>query len=289
MAKPKPRRRVAAFCSDSHAGHVLGLLNPETKLVGIQDDGKSVLWTPELSETQMELWDDYTGDIRQAVEWAGKDELIVGHVGDLTQGTYRGRVIPGATLEDQREIGYWNMLPLCQLKTVRTMRLFTGTPVHVPEDAEARVAWKLATETGKDIKTYHHDRIRIDGVRFDVSHHGPHPGSRDWLEGNVALNYLRDRIYRDRRLGKEPSRVYVRGHFHHWVHVTLHDTWNGEPHTYDLVVLPSFCGLGEYARKVTASDPTLTTGFGLFEVVDGRLGEIRSLMHLWDLRTEEDL
>jgi hypothetical protein len=126
-------------------------------------------------------------------------------------------------------------------------------------------------------------------VVLDVAHHGPHPGTRDWLFGNVATLYLRDRIYRDRALGQEPASVYLSGHYHHWVHVTLYQTWQGEDRRYDLVVLPSFCGLGEYARKATRSDPSLTTGLGLFEVIDGRLADIRPVTQVWDLRTCEDV
>lgn len=54
-------------------------------------------------------------------------------------------------------------------------------------------------------------------------------------------------------------------------------------------VLKSCRGLGDYARKVTRSDPTLTTGMGLFEVVDGRLGEIKPLTQVWDLRECEEI
>jgi len=283
-------RRVFLFISDTHAGHVLGLLNPRTSLVRTDPGtGKDERWTPELTETQRQLWEEYTDDITQAVAFTHGDELLVAHVGDVTQGENHGPLIPQTTLEDQRQIGYMNMVPLATLPNVKTFRFLTGTAIHVPESAEARIAAKLRRTSGKDAACYHHERASVDGVVFDLAHHGPPPGSRDWLEGNVALYYLRDRIYRDRRLGKEPASVYVRGHFHHWVHVTLHETYGGSHRQHDLVVLPSFCGLGDYARKVTRTDPSLTTGIGLFEVDGGRLGEIRPVTQVWDLREEEAL
>jgi len=283
------RRVTTLTLSDTHGGHLLGLLNPETVLVKATDDGRAIEWTPILTDTQRELWQELTKDVALAVEFAAGDEIVAIHDGDATQGDAHNHNIPDTTLEDQREIAYWNLLPLAQLRNVKKVRLLTGTEVHVPEGAEARVAHKLAQATGKDIRVYNHERLRINGVVFDVAHHGPHPGTRDWLYGSVATLYLRDRIYRDRALGQEPATVYLRGHYHHWVHVTLHQEWQGRHQEFHLVVLPSFCGLGEYARKATKSDPTLTVGMGFFEIVDGQLMQIRPLTATWDLRTEEEV
>jgi len=282
-------RRIVAALSDTHGGHLLGLLNPATVLVKASPNGEAVEWTPELNTTQRKLWREYTTNTAMAAEFAGDDELLVFHDGDATQGDAHNHTIPDTTREDQREIAYFNLVPLLQLKTVKKMRLLTGTEIHVPESAEARIAWRLARATGKDVRIYNHDRPSVDGVIFDVAHHGPHPGTRDWLFGNVATLYLRDRVYRDRRLGRQPAAVYLRGHYHHWVHVSIYDEWEGRQSEHHLVILPSFCGLGEYARKATRSDPTLTTGIGLFEVVDGRLGRIVPVTQTWDLRTEEEL
>jgi hypothetical protein len=286
------RERVVAMAlSDTHGGHRLGLLNPDTILKKANDDGSTLCWTPEPTSTQRELWQGFTKDVALAVEFAAGDEIIAVHDGDVTQGDAHNHNIPETTLEDQREIAYWNLLPIAKLRNVKTMRLLTGTEVHGPESAEARVAHKLAQDTGKDIRAYNHERFRVRGtsVVFDASHHGPHPGTRDWLFGNVATMYLRDRIYRDRRLGKEPATVYLRGHYHHWVWITLNEEWQGVHREYHLVVLPSFCGLGEYARKATKSDPSLTIGMGLFEIMGGRLIQIKPLTETWDLRTEEEV
>lgn len=282
-------RRTAMFLSDTHGGHLLGLLNPATVLVKASDDGDAIEWSPSLNITQRRLWREFTDNIDQAVEFAAGDDLLAFHDGDATQGDAHNHTIPDTTREDQREIAFWNLLPILQIANVNKLRMLTGTEIHVPESAEARIAWKLAKATGKDVRVYNHDRASIDGVVFDVAHHGPAPGSRDWLLGNVARLYLLDRIARDRRLGREPASVYVRGHYHHWVHVAVFEEWAGRQTEHHLVVLPSFCGLGEYARKATKSDPCLTTGMGLFEIVDGRLGAVKPVTQTWDLRTEEAL
>ena len=286
---PRAQRRIAAILADTHGGHVLGLLNPATLLVREADDGQAELWTPEPTETQRQLTRCLNKFTQEMVEFVGGDEVLVIHDGDATQGDVFNHTIPDTTLEDQRTIAYYNLLPLVQLPTCRAARLITGTGIHVPEAAEARIAAKLAEATGKDIQAVHHERLSISGVVFDISHHGPPPGSRDWLFGNVATLYLRDRVDRDRRLGKEPADVYVRGHDHRWVEITINEEWEGVYRTYRLVVLPSLCGLGEYARKVTRSEPSLDVGMGLFEIVGGKLVDVKPLKETWDLRTEEVL
>ena len=267
----------------------MGLLNPDTVLVGETDDGDIYEWSPDLTETQKYLWQLYQQNIEEICAFADGDELIVFHDGDLTQGDRFGNLIPDTTREDQRTIGYFNLLPLLSLSNVRVARLVTGTQVHVPECAEARVAYRLQKDTGKDVQAFHHGRVRVSGVPFDVAHHGPYPGSRDWLKGNVALYYLKDRVYEDRRLGVEPARVYMRGHFHEYVSVPLEDRWCGKRYQYDLTILPSYSGMNRHARKVTRSDPSLTNGLVCYEIVDGRLANIEPFVTTVDLRTEENI
>ena len=223
---------------------------------------------------------------------AGRDEIVVFVVGDPTHGTkYAQGLIADVSRSDQRIIAATNLKPLIRLPNVRIARLFTGTAAHVwPGSADAKVAWKLQADyPAKDIESVHHSRTKIDGVWFDAAHHGPHPGSRDWLKGNVALYYLRDRVYRDRRMGKVPARVYIRGHRHTWVPVTLNDRWMDEHGHHDLTVVPSYCGLTAFARQITQSEPELCNGMCVYEIIDGKLVDIHPLVTYTDLRLEETL
>ena len=267
----------------------MGLLNPDTVLVRENDDGDSEEWAPEPITTQVELWKAYLDNVETLKQFAGRDEITVFHGGDATQGDRYNAQIPDITREDQRTIACYNLAPLISLPNVKKMRLVTGTPVHVPDAAEARIAHRLASETGKDVRCKHHLRADIGGVTFDVAHHGPFPGSRDWLRGNVALYYLRDRIYLDRRNGVQPATVYLRGHFHEWVHASLNDCWDGVDSTHHLIILPSFSGMTDFARKVTRTAPSLTTGMAAFEIVDGALTQIKAIKQTWDLRSREEL
>ena len=52
------RRRLVVALADTHAGHVLGLLNPETVLVRqVDEHGEYEEWTPEPTATQTLLWE----------------------------------------------------------------------------------------------------------------------------------------------------------------------------------------------------------------------------------------
>lgn len=280
---------MVAAISDTHGGYRLGLCNPDVVLLKEDDEGITKEWTPDLTRTQHKLWEAYLDNLGSLEEFVGDDPLVGLHGGDATQGDKYNACIPDITREDQREIARMNLLPMVNLPTLDKFRLVTGTEVHVPEAAEARIAYRLTRDTGKDVKSVHHARLSFDGVVFDVAHHGPFPGSRDWLKGNVALYYLRDRVYVDRRNGVEPADVYMRGHFHEYVPVPMLDEWDGESRLFWVVVVPSYSGLTHFARKVTRSTPTLTTGIVAWEIIDGQVSKPIPFKQSWDLRTEEEL
>lgn len=286
----KSRRRIVAVLADTHGGSRFGLLSPDTVLVRELDRGDWEEWTPDLTETQRYLWERYEAHLEQLRQFAGQDEILVFHDGDLTDGVrYPEHLMPDITLADQRAIGCYVLLPLFRLRNVRTGRLVAGTLTHGPESPEARVAAKLARDTGKDVQSYRHGQADVDGVLFEFAHHGPFPGSRDWLRGNVALLHLKSRVYEDRRRGLQPARVHAYAHYHQFVHVTHNEIWQGERCTYDLVICPSYSGLKRHGQKVTRSTPFIRNGLIAFEVVDGALGRIEAFFDEEDLRTKEAL
>lgn len=292
LLKRKTYRRIVAAVADTHGGHSLGLLNPDTVLIRQLDDfGDQEEWTPEPTTTQKRLWPLYLDFIDQTVQYADGCEIIVLHAGDPTWGVKHARgIIAGVDEEDQRLIAFWNLKPLIAMPNVQKGRLYTSTPAHAPGYADARVAAMLDADfPSREVRAVHHSRIHVGEALFDVAHHGPHPGSRDWLKGNVANIYLRDRMYRDRRMNVEPADVYLRAHRHCWVHETRNDIWWFKVSQHHLTVVPSMSGFTAFARYVTQSDPELINGFCLYEVTKGKLTDIQWLLDFTDLRLEEVL
>lgn len=288
-SRKKKNRRVFAWLSDTHGGKNTGLLNPDTVLVKVKDDGSTEKWKPEPSLVQRWLWSVYMWTIGELAEYAGDAEILIAHGGDITHGDRHGDTIPETTREDQRQIAVENFLPLLTLPQVTKLRILTGTQVHVPECAEVRVAARLRRDTDIDISVYHHARFSLSPDVVDGAHHGPHPGSRDWLRGNVARYYLKDCIYADRRAGKEPARIYMRGHYHRFVPESITELWEGQIHKHDLVVVPSMSGPDGYVRKILKSTPILQAGIIALEFIDGYLTDIQPFIDEKDLRTEEVL
>lgn len=288
-SRKKKNRRVFAWLSDTHGGKNTGLLNPDTVLVRVKDDGSKEDWQPEPSTTQRWLWSVYMSAVGELEEYAADSEIIVAHGGDITHGDRHGDTIPETTREDQRKIAAENLLPLLMLPRVTKVRFLTGTEVHVPDCAEVRIAARLQNDTGLDIAVWHHARFSLLPDIVDGAHHGPHPGSRDWLKGNVARYYLKDCIYADRRAGKEPARIYMRGHYHRFVPESITEMWEGKLYKHDLIVIPSLSGPDGYVRKILKSSPILQAGIIALEFIDGHLEEIRPFIDEKDLRTEETL
>jgi len=282
-------RRVFAWISDTHAGKKTGLLNPATVLIRVHETGREEKWRPELSPIQRWFWPVYTEAIGELAEYAKDDEIIVAHAGDITQGDRYDTLIPETTITDQRTIAIYNMVPLLKLPNVTRVRFLTGTEVHVPDAAEIRIASKLRMATSLDIQACHHTRFNMGDDWVDGAHHGAHPGSRDWLRGNVALYYLKDRIYLDRRNGKEPAVAYMRGHFHQHVKSSVYDDWDGNARDRYVIIVPSFCGMDNWVRKIAKSPPVVEAGIVALEFTDGRLTDIQAFTDKKDLRTEEML
>ena len=267
------------------------MLNPDCVLIRANADGEDEEWAPIPTSTQRYLWELLDEKLGEVASWAGGDEIILLHTGDATQGDRFGEAaIEGVTKSDQRKIAASNIAYICKrLPNVKKARLITGTLVHVPDCAEARIAASLRQDTGLDVQSAHHERLNISGAVIEVAHHGPHPGTRDWTRGNVALYHLRSRIYEDRRQGVRPADAYIYGHFHQFVSVPHEDEWLNERRMLRLVVAPSMVGLGHFARKVAKSPAFITHGLVGYEIMNGGISQVVAFKRTLDLRKEETL
>jgi len=286
-------RTVIAVVSDTHGGHKLGLLHPETVLLEEDAEGNLTPYLPELTATQRYLWDLYLTHIAEVRAFAGADRLILLHNGDVTQGVKYPEHLVSTRLADQITIGVQNLRPWFELAEVTWARLSKGTGSHVLGEgsSEILVAQQLAALFPKsDVQAVYHGLLTAAGVEIDYAHHGPYPGSRVWLKGNVARYDLRSMMWEMLSSGRTPPRVVLRAHYHQWIPPeTVGLEFMGDMFYSTLVLTPSYCGMGAHGHQATRSAAGQTHGMVAIEVVDGRLGDIKTFKRSLDLRTKERL
>jgi hypothetical protein len=278
--------------ADSHGGSRLGLLNPETTLVQEDEQGNLVPWTPEPTKTQRYLWNAYEEDINNVIGLAAGDEVILLHVGDITQGDRHPGLLVSTRLADQLIIGEENLAPWFGHPNVSTARLAKGTASHVfgEGSAEVLIARALGQRfADRDVEALYHGLLDVGGVVVDYAHHGPGPGIRDWTSGNQVRYYLKSLIATEWKRGRVPARLVLRGHYHTWVWETVRDSLGGADHTFDMCLLPSYCAMGDHGHRATRSAWVQVHGLVAFEIANGGIVEVHPFKRELDLRTKESL
>ena len=287
----KAQRLVVVLLSDTHAGHKLGLLNPETTLLDEVGD----TYSPGLNHTQRYLWDLYSTHLDNVAEIAGRSPVLLLHNGDVTQGDKYPAHLTLPLISDQVIAAGYNLRPWFEDRRIRlrAVRVIVGTASHTWEaSSEVLVAQRLAQRYPKvDVKPLYHASIALtgqDGQVIDVAHHGPFPGGRKWLRGNGARYYLRSAMMEELVDGEIPPRLYARAHYHEWVRETVRVRRCGEDVVSDLVITPSYSGIDDYVRRATRSKRKIDHGL-VVAVFEGGLREIIPLYQQLDIRTKETL
>jgi len=281
-------RKIVALLGDTHAGSKLALMPPDITLHDEGPDGQIVELIPEQTASQRYLWELYQGHVRRVMEIAGRDEVVVVHNGDVCQGNRYPVELVSTRVADQIIIGCANLSQWLVHSNVKTMRLTASTGSHAFGEATADILVAEMMQQryqGASIQAMYHGLMEIGGVTFDVAHHGPYPGSREWLRGNVARLYLVDLMLREIANGNTPPRVVVRSHYHSFVRV------EAEVGRYRsvLYVLPSYTLIGDYAHKAARSPDRVTNGLLALEVGEGEILREHRLMETIDIRTREQL
>lgn len=285
-------RKVLVFLSDMHSGHVLGLLNPTTVLQDEdQSTGEIVSYSPKLTATQEYLWVLYQLYLEEIARIAAGAPIQIYFDGDVTQGNAFHEQLVTTQLAGQLLIAAANLRPLVSLPGVQVMRFASGTGVHVFKEGSAPVLVKAQLEAefpAIDFKVMQHGLVDIDGFLVDYAHHGPSSGIRMWTEGNQLRYYLKSLMLEEIVHGKVPPRFVFRAHFHEYVRETVRVKGKVE-YEADIVLLPSWCGMGEHGRKATGSKLRLSNGLIVLVVEDGKLVDYIPLVEQVDLRTKERL
>jgi len=285
-------RRIVAVLSDTHAGHRLGLMPPNLTLYDEAPDGTQTPYTPQQTAVQQWLWRHYTADLAAVVNLAGGDPITVIHNGDLTWGRKYASELVSTREANQYLIACANLEPWLRLPNLTALRLSHGTGSHgFQEGTDVALVSELlrARYPLSDIGVCRHGLADVDGVLIDYAHHGPPPGSRNWLTGNNLRYYIRSLMQDELLRGRTPPRVVLRAHYHTYQRETVRvPAQYGEAVT-DGILTPAYCGLSEFAQQATRSAYLIGCGLVALEIVDGRLVEVWPMHRTVDLRREERL
>jgi hypothetical protein len=119
-----------------------------------------------------------------------------------------------------------------------------------------------------DTEYIYHGFADVDSITADYAHHGPTTGIRLWTEGNQLRHYLKDIMLTDLLDGKMPAQFVFRGHVHRLGWETVHIRRRGEWITSHIIVVPSMCGMGAFARQVTRNESRITNGMVVLEIIE---------------------
>lgn len=284
------RRVIVALTTDEHANHILGLCSPDAVLTREGPHNTLEAYKPKLTASQEWLWECRQKDVADLKALAGKDEIVVFDLGDPTQGSAFPREMVSTRQSDQYAIAEANKIPLLSLKNVKRAFFVKGTGAHEfgEGSAQAVLANALSAKTGKPIEVMYHAEARINGYILDLAHHGPPPGVRNWLRGNVLRLYTQSIMDDALKSDREPPNFLGRGHYHQFVTEVV-TRQNARTWECRATICPAYCLIDDYARKVAKSPYRATVGMIALEIVDGRLIQQHELLRTIDFRTRLEL
>lgn len=284
------QRAILVVLSDPHGGHRHGLLNPDTVLEETDIEGNLIKdYHPQMTPIQEYIWEQCTKWTGEVKDIAGSDPIYIIANGDLTAGNKYPQLLVSDRIADQFIIAAANFHPFYALKP-KAVRIIKGTGAHVFNQGTSEIVVSTllqAAYPAVDTKVMDHGLFTIAGMDVDVSHHGPPPGSRKWLEGNEARYYLRSAMLDEITAGKCPPRIYYRAHYHQSVEETLIVKGNGNRYKSTLIITPSLAFIDNHARQTVRSPSRITHGMSVAEIVDGELLRNIPLERTIDIRSKE--
>ena len=289
---PKYNRYVMPLFSDTHGGHTLGLLNPETIIKEYDQEGNEYILELSLSRTQSFLWELYTKHIKELEYIAQNDDIFPFFLGDLSNGNKYKDQLVFSSIYGQLAVAYYNLLPMARLKNVKRMRLAWGTSSHIFGEATTpRVVEDRLRENfpKKDIKGVPHGLLDINGLVIDYAHHGPGKGKRNWLAGNEFRYYLKSMQADEIDCGHHPPDLVARAHNHVRHEEIVYKFANGMKYTTHGILVPSYDLMSDFARQVTHSKSRVTNGMAVVEVINGKIHYVHWLTKTSDIRVKEKI
>lgn len=296
MAKKFDRFNVVVM-ADTHAGSKLALRNPDfviqRSVPAVDKEGITYLkiegYNPPMEPVQEMIWEKYITARDDFLHIAGNDPIIILHLAEVCEGTYYANSSMRLKKDEQVQIAVANMGPWKGIKNLKMMRILSGDRPHEFDEGSAgRMVVAHLKKDFKDVKAMPSSLLSIGGFKIDYAHQGPYPGSRKWLEGNVARLYLIDYMMRELiEFGREPADLLLRAHYHEPVEVTHSMRFQGGKHRAMLLISPSMKFPSEYAKKATQNRFSATIGMSMIEVVNNKILDIHDKFTTVDTRAWE--
>jgi len=289
------RRIVLAFPSDSHSGSSLGLMPP--KQFALKDGG---FYDP--TPIQKLIWKQWEYGWNLIAEERKKSDLIVVHCGDLVEGIHHESTqIVSPRVDDHETIS-----SICMDKAFRIVKMgandkyyqISGTEEHAGNgsSSEERVAkdldhvvpqWtqKVFDEEGEHINgrfTWNRLYREINGVVFDVSHHGGSVGQRAWTTENSLYNKIKSIYWSCLENNLPLPRYWIRGHNHQYIRAE----YGGRRGIITGIMLPGFQARTGYCYKKINYDPK-QADIGVVWIVVEKDGKSNDYVDKIEVRQEE--
>jgi len=281
------KRSVLVFIADLHTNSKYGILSPDTIITEEDAEGNLVDRAVSLNPLQKQLWEWYLSDKADVSKLADGAPINLFVVGDISQGTFFRRGLISTRDADTYEMAFRALEPWLGLPNLKRVRMVKGTEVH--EQGEGSVPEVLVRRIrdsypNLDISAPYHSVV----MGIDVSHHGPQPGSRNWLKGNVLRLYVQDIMDAALKNEEDPPKLVVRAHYHTYTSEVVtrrarRRTWRTAG-----IILPGYSGIDPHARKVAQSKDSIDVGLIAYEIVDGLITRGLECVRTVDIRTKEE-
>lgn len=206
------------------------------------------------------------------------DEVITVLGGDEVHGVRVPHETWTGSLTAQADAYIQMVLPWVN-KSAKTYSI-VGTRYHMGDDGS--IEDKIARELGVyKHQAFHKMEIVLGDFRVSVAHKGPKPGSRFWTRKNSMRLMLNDIAMRCLAEGREPSDLYLWGHFHEDLEdiIIAEGPW-GRKEVHGQV-MPAWCTPGEYALANVNNLELADVGI-VYYTITGKHLERHSYVKKWD-------
>lgn len=271
-------RKVIAVISDDHSGHPLAL--PPSGDGWELSDGNFL----ETNDWQKIIWQHWCESWDRVADYRKGGELIVVHAGDAVEGVHHGSVQLLTQRVDEQERMHVSAMRegLRRAKWHRKrdrLIYLSGTRAHVGEgnsSTERIVRALLDTDELDGTEVRHRLLARVNGVLFDVAHHGYRLGARSWTRTNSMRAWLESYWDDCLKHKRDMPRYVVRGHRHTFGYAELCDD-NGVTIS-ESFLMPSWKLVDDYVRTF-APESVANIGMLVFVVeTDGKTQDRPLLM-----------